>query len=150
MPRTLKALSITSDRPCAVSFAGKTARVIVFVSAAGRFSVDVKGMTVGQAAQQITTNCVGVTAHATRETSGMQISHLRAFKDVPLKPGVEAVLNLKAPSDPAASDEAPRVLILIDPNDPDDLFSEYVEHMVPRSKCRRPKTKKETAEQTAS
>ena len=149
MARTLKALSLTTDRPCAVSFAGKTARVIVFVSAAGRFSVDVKGMTIGQAARQITANCVGVTAQATREAGGMQIQHLRPFKDVPLKPGVEAILNLKAPS-AAPSDEAPRVLILIDPNDPDDLFSEYVEHMVPRSKCRRPKQEKKTAEQTAS
>jgi hypothetical protein len=112
--------------------------------------VDVKGMTVGQAAQQITTNCVGVTAHATREASGMQISHLRAFKDIPLKPGVEAILNLKAPSDRAASDEAPVVLILIDPNDPDDLFSEYVEHMVPRSKWARRNKATETAESTAS
>ncbi len=150
MARTLKALSLTSDRPCAVSFAGKTARVIVFVSAAGRFSVDVKGMTIGQAARQITTNCVGVTAQATREAAGMQIQHLRAFKDVPLKPGIEAILNLKAPSNSNPSNEPPRVLILIDPNDPDDLFSEYVEHMVPRSKCRRPKQEKETAEQTAS
>ncbi len=150
MPRTLKALSITADRPCVVSFAGKTARVIVFVSSAGRFSVDVKGMTVGQAAKQITANCVGVTAEATREASGMQVSHLRAFKDVPLKPDVETILNLKAPSDSVPSNEPPRVLILIDPNDPDDLFSEYVEHMVPRSKWARRKKPTETVDSMAS
>jgi hypothetical protein len=151
MPRTLKALSLTSDRPCVVSFAGKTARVIVFVSAAARFSVDVKGMTVGQAAKQITTNCVGVTAHATREAAGMQISHLRPFEEVPLKAGVETIFNLKAPSGVVPSDKPPRYAILIDPNDPEDLFAEYVEHMVPRStKCRRPKKETETADQTAS
>ena len=30
MARTLKALSLTSDLPCKFSFAGKTARVMVF------------------------------------------------------------------------------------------------------------------------
>lgn len=149
MARTLKALYLKSDRPCTFSFAGKTARVMVFLIGGTRISVDVKGMTVAQAAAQIRQYCTGVYAHADEAAGGMAVAHLKAVKDLELKPGEERILNLKAPSSEMPSTEPRQIAILVDPNDPDDFFSYLVEYMVPRAKWAT-KPEKETAEPATS